>query len=117
MSVHELNQFMTYVVEGWMLFSAGLISTTFIAFVARRIQEDSEAAQLSLLEAQTSVLNESVTALQSAEAIQSTQSAQSTQLAQSTEESARLEEVAAVSEKLAKEKEKQSNSSSVSVST
>ena len=111
MSVHELNQFMTYVVEGWMLFSAGFISATFIAFVARRIQEDIEAAELSLAEVETNALTEGVVGSQSAEAIPLTQSTPS------IEESARLEEVAAVSEKLAKEKEKQSNSSSVSVST
>ncbi|MEL6816271.1 MAG: hypothetical protein AAFP03_15885, partial [Cyanobacteria bacterium J06598_3] len=47
MSVSDLNHFMTYVIEGWMLFSAGFISTTFVAFVSRRIQEDLEAAALA----------------------------------------------------------------------
>jgi hypothetical protein len=98
MSVHELNQLMTYVVEGWMLFSAGFISTTFIAFVSRRIAEDMEAAGLTLEEVQTMT--------QSDEAIAQAAAA----------EAVRLEEVAAISEKLAKEKEKQSGSS-VSVST
>lgn len=91
MSISELNHFMTYVIEGWMLFSAGFISTTFVAFVSKRMQEDIAAAALA--------------ELQSAE--------------QTEEDVARLEEVAAVSEKLAqtKEKTKQSNTSSVSVST
>ena len=84
MSISELNHFMTYVIEGWMVFSAGFISTTFVAFVSKRIQEDIEAAEL--------------------------------QAAEETE-AARLEEVAAVSEKLAQEKNKQSGTSSVSVST
>lgn len=91
MSISELNHFMTYVIEGWMLFSAGFISTTFVAFVSKRMQEDIAAAALAELQA-----------------------------AEQTEEDvARLEEVAAVSEKLAqtKEKTKQSNTSSVSVST
>jgi hypothetical protein len=110
MSVHELNQLMTYVVEGWMLFSAGFISTTFIAFVSRRIAEDMEAAGLTLAEAEAAVIalseSEGQTLTLSDEAIAQTAEA----------EAIRLEEVAAVSEKLAKEKEKQSGSS-VSVST
>ncbi|MEM6449703.1 MAG: hypothetical protein AAF703_05235 [Cyanobacteria bacterium P01_D01_bin.105] len=93
MSISELNHFMTYVIEGWMLFSAGFISTTFIAFVSKRMQEDIAAAELAALQA-TEQTNEEI-------------------------ESARLEEVAAVSEQLAqtKEKNKQSGTSSVSVST
>ena len=93
MSISELNEFMTYVIEGWMLFSAGFIGTTFIAFVSKRIQEDLEAAEQA--------------AIQEAEQ------------AAETKEAARLEEVAAVSKKLAqnKEKTKQSGTSSVSVST
>ncbi len=110
MSVHELNQLMTYVVEGWMLFSAGLISTTFIAFVSRRIAEDMEAATLTLANVQTMALPASVTQNVS-EALSEEAIA-----AQEAAEAARLEEIAAVSEKLAKEKEKQSGSS-VSVST
>ena len=91
MSISELNHFMTYVIEGWMLFSAGFISTTFVAFVSKRIQEDIEAAELAELQATE----------------------------QAEKDVARLEEVAAVSEKLAqtKEKTKQSDTSSVSVST
>ncbi|MFK8183280.1 MAG: hypothetical protein AB8B99_07880 [Phormidesmis sp.] len=93
MSISELNHFMTYVIEGWMLFSAGFVSTTFVAFVSKRVQEDLEAAQLADLQAEE----------QTDEAV----------------EAARLEEVAAVSEQLAqtKEKTKQANPSSVSVST
>ena len=95
MSVHELNQLMTYVVEGWMLFSAGFISTTFVAFVSKRIQEDIAAAELAQAEVQ----------------VDSTEQTD-------VEEAARLQEVTAVSEKLAKEKEQQQpDTSSVSVST
>ena len=93
MSISELNHFMTYVLEGWMLFSAGFISIGFVTFTARRIQEDIEAEALALTQAQAD--SESVAAA----------------------EAARLEEVAAVSEQLAKNREKQSDISSVSVST
>ena len=93
MSISELNHFMTYVLEGWMLFSAGFISIGFVTFTARRIQEDIEAEALALAQAQAD--SESV----------------------ATAEAARLEEVAAVSEQLAKNREKQSDISSVSVST
>jgi hypothetical protein len=107
MSVSDLNHFMTYVIEGWMLFSAGFISTAFVSFVLRRVQEDAEAAKLALAEAETLAL--------------SAQAAEPVALAPVVEideaEAARLEEVAAVSEQLAKNKEKQSSSGSVSVST
>ncbi|NJM98965.1 MAG: hypothetical protein HC800_19045 [Phormidesmis sp. RL_2_1] len=98
MSISELNHFMTYVLEGWMLFSAGFISIGFISFAARRIQEDIEAEALALAES-----------LHETEAI-------------TVEDAARLEEVAVVSEQLAKNqlaknKGKQSDTSSVSVST
>ena len=93
MSISELNHFMTYVLEGWMLFSASFISIGFVTFTARRIQEDIEAEALALTQAQAD--SESVAAA----------------------EAARLEEVAAVSEQLAKNREKQSDISSVSVST
>ena len=96
MSVHELNQLMTYAVEGWMLFSAGFIGTTFVSFVAKRIQEDIAAAELAQAELQIDA---------------------QTVAPSDVEEAARLEEVAAVSEKLAKEKEQQPDASSVSVST
>lgn len=52
MSISELNHAMTYVIEGWMLFSAGLIGTNFVLFVSRRIQEDIEAAAIAQSEAQ-----------------------------------------------------------------
>ena len=51
MSISELNHFMTYVIEGWMLFSAGFIGTTFVAFVSKRIQEDLQAAEQQAAEA------------------------------------------------------------------
>ena len=95
MSISELNHFMTYVLEGWMLFSAGFISIGFVTFTARRIQEDIEAEALAL--AQAEGVSDSVI--------------------EAAEDSARLEEVAAVSEQLAKNREKQSDASSVSVST
>ncbi len=146
MSVSELNELMTYVVEGWMLFSAGFIGTTFVAFVSKRIQEDMEAAELAqsekqsegliegLIEGVSAELSESVveavevTAPQSIEAAPSMSPSISSpsisteggeeNMAVDADEAARLEEVAAVSDKLAKEKQKQSgSSSSVSVST
>jgi len=97
MSISELNQFMTYVIEGWMIFSAGFVSTTFIAFVSKRIQEDVAAAELAAEQA----------------------AGQAAEQAAEEVDAARLEEVAAVSEQLAqtKEKTKQSGTSSVSVST
>lgn len=104
MSVHELNQLMTYVVEGWMLFSAGFIGTTFIAFVSKRIQEDIVAAELAQSELQIDAQTDAQTVAPN-------------DVKSDIEEAARLEEVAAVSEKLAKEKEQQPNASSVSVST
>ncbi len=150
MSVGELNQLMTYVIEGWMLFSAGFTSIAFVSFVARRVQEDAEAAELTQLEGQTESIVESkaVTVTETVEmAVAQTAAKPKAQTpkpkksepkqsnpeappAQNTDESlgeetivdeekekARLEEVAAVSEKLAKAKEKQSSASSVSVST
>lgn len=90
MSISELNQFMTYVIEGWMLFSAGFISTTFVTFVSKRIQEDIEAAEQQALEEAESARLEEVAAV-------------SEQLAQTK---ARV-----------KDKAKQSGASSVSVST
>ena len=93
MSISELNHFMTYVLDGWMLFSAGFISVSFISFVSKRIQEDLEAEALALVQAEEAAVEEA--------------------------EAARLEEVAAVSQQLAKtkNKDKQSDTSSVSVST
>ncbi len=128
MSISELNHFMTYVLEGWMLFSAGFISIGFVTFTARRIQEDIEAEALAL--AQAEGVSESVT---EAVAVTPTQLVLATEVpkphaplassggaesfAEEAEDSARLEEVAAVSEQLAKNREKQSDASSVSVST
>ncbi|MGB3298172.1 MAG: hypothetical protein WBA76_07870 [Phormidesmis sp.] len=132
MSVHELNQMMTYITEGWMLFSAGFIGTTFISFVSRRIQEDIEAAELAQTDGQSSqssnlqVESQQVTSavaptvaptatVEAPPANEQTDEALAEEI--DAEEIARLEEIAAVSEKLAKEKEQQSNASSVSVST
>lgn len=103
MSVGELNQLMTYVVDGWMLFSAGFISIGFISFVSRRIQEDIEADAVALANQQSVEASVAKTAEVS--------------VTEAIEDAARLEEVAAVSEQLAKTKSKQSDSSSVSVST
>ena len=130
MSVSELNQFMTYVLEGWMLFSAGFVSMGFISFATRRIQEDLEAEALAL--AQTASTAEDVTEgvtevdVEVSTAVNTTISADVTpkispeaavEAVEAAKESARLEEVAAVSEQLAKAKGKQSDTSSVSVST
>lgn len=166
MSVSDLNHFMTYVIEGWMLFSAGFISTTFVSFVSRRIQEDLEAAALAegiteatsgkvvgqlaaavteevnisadvgVTEAVEAAVEQTMTApepLKTAYAPTTTTPSgrendevfanepTTEDAAKSLEtdrtEAARLEEVAAVSEQLAKNRGKQSDSSSVSVST
>lgn len=159
MSISELNQFMTYVIEGWMLFSTGLTGIMFVSFVSRRIQEDMEAAALaqsldqSLTQAEA--VSETVsTAVVEAEAVPVAETmmekvdaiapipdpyapipnpytvepkthdetghdetAEIDEVDLEAAEAARLEEIAAVSEKLAQEKQKQSGSSSVSVST
>ena len=105
MSISELNQFMTYVLDGWLLFSAGFISIGFISFVSKRIQEDLEAEALALAQSNQQSSQENV------------QENVSEKSAEEAAEAARLEEVAAVSEQLAKNKSKQSDTSSVSVST
>lgn len=158
MTVGELNHLMTYVTEGWMLFSIGFIGIEFVSFVSRRIQEDIEADRLALKEAQTEAVSVSE-AVESAIAQKEAQAASVAEVpntppetstpkslapeptpapkaepsnrdgeaessseetapeALTEEDEARLEEVAAVSEQLAKTKSKQSDSSSVSVST
>ena len=138
MSVSELNHFMTYVIDGWMLFSAGFISIAFVSFVSRRIQEDIAAESLAQVAGQKEKAQaekaiapvntpvnttKKVTAAQpaaeadssSASHAEPTNSAATADIAAA--EAARLEEVAAVAEQLSKAKEKQSDSSSVSVST
>ena len=146
MTIGELNHLMTYVTEGWMLFSIGFISIGFVSFVSRRIQEDIEADRLALEAAQANDV--SVTEAVESEVSQDLSQAESVAIevsvspvSQATEASlgdstqedltqedltqedltqedeARLEEVAAVSEQLAKTKNKQSDTSSVSVST
>lgn len=131
MSVSELNQFMTYVLEGWMLFSAGFVSIGFISFATRRIQEDLEAEALALAQTASTAkdVTEGVTEVdvEVSTAANTTVSADITPkispesaveaAVEAAKESARLEEVAAVSEQLAKTKGKQSDTSSVSVST
>lgn len=141
MSVGELNELMTYVIEGWMLFSAGFTSVAFVSFVARRIQEDEAAiAQANAqLDAQVESVSETeeltVTTAVTQTVASSKPAATPTPklskpkpepsqadpsdeaLAEEADEAARLEEVAAVSEKLVREKEKQSSTSAVSVST
>ncbi|MGB3572269.1 MAG: hypothetical protein WA783_20475 [Phormidesmis sp.] len=107
MSISELNQFMTYVLDGWLLFSASSVGIGLVSFVSRRIQEDIAAENLAI--AQATEVTVSVTETAESTVIQ-TVSAES-------DEAARLEEVAAVSEQLAKNKGKQSDTSSVSVST
>lgn len=132
MSISELNHFMTYVLEGWMLFSAGFISIGFVSFTARRIQEDIEAEALAL--SQSEGVSDSATETVAATTTQLVAQASAPQppqpqappavgteeggsSAEEAEDSARLEEVAAVSEQLAKNRGKQSDGSSVSVST
>ena len=106
MSVGELNQLMTYVTEGWMLFSLGFVSIGFVSFVSRRIQEDLEAEAVALANEQTDKATAEDVAAVDVAAVDV-----------AVEDEARLEEVAAVSEQLAKTKSKQAESSSVSVST
>ena len=120
MSVSELNHLMTYVIEGWMLFSAGFTSIAFVSFVARRAQEDIEAAELAQIDVQVDTQTESLSASEEV-TVAVTENADESlgeeAAVDKDREKARLEEVAAVSEKLAKAKEKQSSAPSVSVST
>lgn len=108
MSISELNHFMTYVVDGWLLFSAGAVSIGFVSFVSRRIQEDIEADAVALAQELTQEMEATVAEVETAEV---------ETVDEEAIEAARLEEVAAVSEQLAKNKGKQSDTSSVSVST
>lgn len=105
MSISELNHFMTYVIEGWALLSLGSVSVGFVSFVSRRIQEDLEAEALAL--------TEGVEETEDLALIEATPVEEDLAAA----DAARLEEVAVVSEQLAKTKENQSDSPSVSVST
>ena len=156
MTIGELNHLMTYVTEGWMLFSIGFISIGFVSFVSRRIQEDieadrlalkaAEANEVSLTEAVEGEVSQGLSQAESAAievSVSPVPKAAKASLEDSTqadlkqedstqedsvqedsvqedltqEDEARLEEVAAVSEQLAKTKNKQSDTSSVSVST
>lgn len=107
MSISELNQFMTYVLDGWLLFSAGFVGIGFISFVSKRIQEDLEADAIALAQSTEAVVEET-NELSADETVEA---------AEAVAEAARLEEVAAVSEQLAKSKPKQTETSSVSIST
>ena len=98
---------MTYVLDGWMLFSAGFISIGFVSFVSKRIQEDLEAEALALTQAEKETVD-NIAVEKAVEEVANVEEAA---------EAARLEEVAVVSEQLAKNKSKQSDTSSVSVST
>ncbi|MGD1865444.1 MAG: hypothetical protein ACFB0D_12890 [Phormidesmis sp.] len=133
MSISELNHFMTYVLDGWILFSAGFVSIGFISFVSKRIQEDLEAEALALTQSENEAVIDtesvsetkavSVTSAKSSSGAEKPSADEADPKTPSDEQSeeeveaARLEEVAAVSEQLAKTKGKQTDTSSVSVST
>ena len=119
--------------DGWILFSAGYVSIGFISFVSKRNQEDleAEALALTLSEDEAVIDTESVSETK-AVSVTSAKSpsgaekpsadaadpeAPTDEQSEEEVEAARLEEVAAVSEQLAKTKGKQTDTSSVSVST
>lgn len=124
---------MTYVLDGWILFSAGFVSIGFISFVSKRIQEDLEAEALALTQSENEAVIDtesvsetkavSVTSAKSSSGAEKPSADEADPKTPSDEQSeeeveaARLEEVAAVSEQLAKTKGKQTDTSSVSVST
>lgn len=145
MSISELNHFMTYVLDGWLLFSAGFVGIGFISFASRRIQEDIEAEALALAQSMEQTIEAAETESVS-ETVVETAAVESVEVEQAPDEeivdeemvdeemvdeealteeivdeetldAARLEEVAVVSEQLAKNRGKQSDTSSVSVST
>lgn len=115
MSISELNHFMTYVLDGWLLFSAGFVGIGFISFASRRIQEDIEAEALALARSMEQAIEAAedvnVSAAVAEEAVEVAA------MDEETLDAARLEEVAVVSEQLARNRGKQSDTSSVSVST
>ncbi|MEL7227593.1 MAG: hypothetical protein AAGL17_22870, partial [Cyanobacteria bacterium J06576_12] len=104
MSISELNHLMTYVLDGWLLFSAGFVSIGFISFVSKRIQEDLEAEALALAQAETETVAETESVVETDAAVE--QAEVDVAVAESEAEEARLKEVAAVSEELAKTKAK-----------
>ncbi|MGB3786657.1 MAG: hypothetical protein WA949_01515 [Phormidesmis sp.] len=109
MSISELNHLMTYVIDGWALFSVGFVSIGFVTFVARRIQEDIEAEALALAEGvEEGAVETADIAIVEVGSVEEDIAAA---------DASRLEEVAVVSEQLAKTKGNQSDSTSVSVST
>lgn len=125
MSISELNHFMTYVLEGWLLFSAGFVGIGFISFVSRRIQEDIEAETQAIAQAMEAATVEAaqvqnevgVETVAVEEAAGEVDEEVAEEVDEEAREIARLKEVAAVSDKLAKTRSSQSDTSSVSVST
>lgn len=124
MSISELNHFMTYVLEGWLLFSAGFVGIGFISFVSRRIQEDIEAETQAIAQAMESVTvdadqaqNEVDVEVAAVEEVVEEVEEVVEEVDEEAMEVARLKEVAAVSDKLAKTRSSQPDTSSVSVST
>ncbi|MEL6353351.1 MAG: hypothetical protein AAFR58_16610 [Cyanobacteria bacterium J06627_28] len=130
MSISELNHFMTYVLDGWLLFSAGFVGIGFISFASRRIQEDIEAEALALAQSieqsveaaeavsLSAVVAEEVVAGEVVDEDVAVETAVAEEVVdEETLDAARLEEVAVVSEQLAKNRGKQSDTSSVPVST
>ena len=124
MSISELNHFMTYVLEGWLLFSAGFVGIGFISFVSRRIQEDIEAETQAIAQAMESVTvdadqaqNEVDVEVAAVDEVVEEVEEVVEEVDEEAMEVARLKEVAAVSDKLAKTRSSQSDTSSVSVST
>ena len=113
MSISELNHFMTYVVDGWALFSLGSVSLGFISFVSRRIQEDIAAESLALSQGAGAAIKTGAKANVKIK-VESKTNVEAKEI--EAADAARLEEVAAVSEQLAKTKDIQSDGSSVSVS-
>ncbi|MEL6159226.1 MAG: hypothetical protein AAFR18_08400 [Cyanobacteria bacterium J06627_32] len=133
MSISDLNHFMTYVLEGWLLFSAGFVGIGFVSFLSRRIQEDMDAETQAIAQAMEAAAAEAESAQDGVGVEAASVEAANVEAASVEEvsveevsveavdaeaiETARLKEVAAVSDKLAKTRTVQSDASSVSVST
>ncbi|MEO0770656.1 MAG: hypothetical protein AAFY72_14730, partial [Cyanobacteria bacterium J06649_4] len=94
MSISELNHFMTYVLEAWMLFSAGFVSIGFVSFASRRIQEDIEADALAL----TQAMEEAVAEAEKVSDAEAVMVEEAEVVDEEALEAARIEEVAAVSQ-------------------
>lgn len=133
MSISDLNHFMTYVLEGWLLFSAGFVGIGFVSFLSRRIQEDMDAETQAIAQSMEAAVAEAESAQDGVGVEAASVGAANVEAASVEEvsveevsveavdaeaiETARLKEVAAVSDKLAKTRTVQSDASSVSVST